>query len=51
MQDVANQRLKLAAAGVYSRIPFVIILIWRRSLGAPREAAEPFHVICHALSL
>ncbi len=31
-----NQRVKLAAPGVYGRIPFVIILIRRRSLRAVR---------------
>jgi len=31
-----NKRLKLAAPGVYGRIPFVIILARRRSLGASR---------------
>ena len=31
-----NKRLKLAAPGVFGRIPFVIIPAWRRSLGAAR---------------
>jgi hypothetical protein len=31
-----NKRLKLAAPGVYGKIPFVIILVRRRSLGAFR---------------
>jgi len=31
-----NKRLKLSAPGVCGKIPFVIIRVWRRSLGAIR---------------
>jgi hypothetical protein len=31
-----NQRVKLAAPGVWGRIPFVSIHVWRRSLRAAR---------------
>ncbi len=31
-----NKRLKLAAPAVYSRIAFVNVKAWRRSLGASR---------------
>jgi len=31
-----NMRLKLAAPVVYGRMAFVNLLVWRRSLGAPR---------------
>src|SRR5437762_5430094 len=36
MTPPSNTRLKLTAPFVYCRIPFVIIRVWRRSLGAIR---------------
>ncbi len=36
VRALPNKRLKLTAPGVYGRIAFVSLLVWRRSLGAPR---------------
>ena len=36
LNEPPNKRLKLTAPVVYGKIAFVIILAWRRSLGAIR---------------